>query len=346
MKNYVNQKLKILEKKILIKFKKSIKNELSTKILINYLIYLNLKTEKLLFNKNFNPEKVILEDTNYLYSLIEYIGTFKEYSGNKFKKQNFILEQNHKTLFQKLWTNYSFGEFKKERLGRYHKRIKINKIEDLIRNKKIVDFGCGHGNFLMSMLKYKPKECVGIDYGKHSIDYANKFRKKIYSKQKISFLIRSIYQSKLKNNYFDFALQNGVFHHLSDENKAYREVYRVLKSGGYLWVYTDGGGGIRDFVWDLSQKLLKNIDNNIVQNQIRLIGLTTNKEYHLGDGLSARYRHTDLPSIKTKLKKIGFKYVRQLNGGFKTDFDYPYCKDKYFRKKFGSGDLRLLFKKL
>ena len=72
----------------------------------------------------------------------------------------------------------------------------------------------------------------------------------------------------------------------------------------------------------------------------------TNKRYHLGDGLSASYRHTDLPSIKMKLKKIGFKYIKQLNGAFKTDFDYPYYKDKYFRKKFGSGDLRLLFKKI
>ena len=345
MRKYINGKFKILEKKILIKFKNSTKNELSSKILINYLIYLNLKTEKILLKKNFNPEKIVLKDINYLYSLLNNIANFKEFSSNKSYKQKFILDQSHKILFQKLWTNYTFDEFKKERMGRYIKRIKINKIQGLIKNKRIVDFGCGHGNFLMSMLKYKPKECVGIDYGKDSIDYANKFRKKFYSEKNISFRIRSVYKSKLKNHYFDFAIQNGVFHHLRDENKAYKEIYRVLKPGGHFWVYTDGGGGIRDFVWDLSQKLLKNIDNNIVQNQIRLIGLTNNKKYHLGDGLSARYRHTDLPSIKTKLKKIGFKYVRQLNGGFKTDFDYPYCKDKYFRKKFGSGDLRLLFKK-
>ena len=346
MKNYINKKFIGLEKKILNKFKNSIKSDLSARILINHLIYLNLKTEILLYTKNFNPEKIILKDINYLYSLINNIHNFKEFSSGKFNRQKFILEKNHKTLFQKLWVNYTFDEYKKERLGRYIKRIEINKIQGLIKNKKIVDFGCGHGNFLMSMIKFKPKECVGIDYGKNSIDYANKFRKKFYPDQNISFLIRSVYQSKLKKNYFGFAIQNGVFHHLDYENKAYEEVYRVLKSGGYFWVYTDGGGGVRDFVWDLSQKLLKNIDNNIIQNQIRSIGLTTNKEYHLGDGLSARYRHTDLKGIKAKFKKIGFKYIRQLTGGFKTDIDYPNSKDKYFRKKFGSGDLRLLFQKI
>jgi hypothetical protein len=53
--------------------------------------------------------------------------------------------------------------------------------------------------------------------------------------------------------------------------------------------------------------------------------------------------HTIVNSVGRCLQ---LKYVRQLNGGFKTDFDYPFIKDKYFKKKFGSGDLRLLFKKI
>ena len=68
--------------------------------------------------------------------------------------------------------------------------------------------------------------------------------------------------------------------------------------------------------------------------------------YHVRDGLNALYRHTTLDIMKNKLSKMGFKFVRQLNGGFNTDFDQPFHKDKYFKKKFGSGDLRLLFKKV
>ena len=101
MKNYINKKFIVLEKKILNKFKNSIKSDLSARILINHLIYINLKTEKLLLTKNFNPEKIILKDINYLYSLINNIHNFKEFSNDKFKKQKFILEKNHKTLFQK-----------------------------------------------------------------------------------------------------------------------------------------------------------------------------------------------------------------------------------------------------
>ena len=180
MRSYLNKKLIVLKKKILKKFKNQKKNDLSVKILINYLIYLNLKTEKLLLTKNFNPELEILKEIKYLHSLVEEIDSFKEFSKKNSKIQNFNLEKNHKFLFQKLWTNYTFDEFRKERLGRYIKRIKINKLQILIKNKKIVDFGCGHGNFLMSMAKFKPKECIGIDYGKASIDYANKYKKNFF----------------------------------------------------------------------------------------------------------------------------------------------------------------------
>jgi len=95
----------------------------------------------------------------------------------------------------------------------------------------------------------------------------------------------------------------------------------------------------------MSQKILKYIDKDFIINKIRSLGLTTNKEYHLGDGLNAKYRHTTFSKLKAKLKKIGFFNFKQLNGGMKTDFDKPFFRDKYFSEKFGSGDLRILCQK-
>ena len=95
----------------------------------------------------------------------------------------------------------------------------------------------------------------------------------------------------------------------------------------------------------MSQKILKDIDKDFIVNKIKSLGLTTNKEYHLGDGLNAEYRHTTFCKLKKKLEKIGFFNFKQLNGGMKTDFDKPFYKDKYFSEKFGSGDLRILCQK-
>ena len=325
------------------------KTKLNYSFLINELIYLNLKVENILFDNSSNQKNPIILIKKDLISFLERTENFKKFKN--FDKQiplklnSWIREKTHKDLFQKLWVNYTFEEYKKERLGRYNKRLRINNLKRLIKNKKIVDFGCGHGNFLFSCLYYGANKCDGIDYGFNSIKYAKKISNKLKLNKKVNFYCRSIYKSNLKNNYYDFAIQNGVFHHMDNELKAYKEMYRVLKKGGYCWIYTDGGGGIRDFVWDISQNILKNINKKMIIKSIQSYGLTTNKEYHLGDGLNALYRHTTLDIMKKKLLKIGFKFVRQLNGGFETDFDKPYHKDKYFNEKFGSGDLRLLFKK-
>ena len=100
MKSYIKKEFLNLEKKIIKRFESQKKNELSAKILINYLIYLNLKTEVLVFTKDHNPEVEILNEIKYLYSLVNQISTFKEFASNKVKIQNFILE------FNKVWLQH------------------------------------------------------------------------------------------------------------------------------------------------------------------------------------------------------------------------------------------------
>jgi len=321
------------------------------KNLINELILLNLKIENILFDKNNkkgDPLLLTIELLNNTKRRLEEILPLKHFSNNKKKIsiKKFEREKTHKELFQDLWTNFNFQEYMNERIKRYSKRIKINNLKNLIANKKIIDFGCGHGNFLIACYFYDAKYCFGIDYGKKSILYANKISSTLkLNKNKIKFKVGSVYQTFQKKKFFDFAIQNGVFHHLNNEKKAYLEVHRVLKKDGYFFIYTDGGGGVRDIILDMSQEILKDIDKNYINDTIRSFGLTTNKEYHLGDGLNARYRHTTLSKLKKNLKKIGFYNFRQLNGGMKTDFDKPFYKDKYFSEKFGSGDLRILCQK-
>lgn len=352
MKNKFNSKIYNLKKKIISNTKKLKNNKLLFKFLITHLIFLHLKVEKYLHENNtMKPDLFLKKQLINLNDFIEDLQSFKNFSDkNKINISKFKREESHKELFNKLWTNFNFKEYIEERLGRYIRRIKINDLKRVINGKKIVDFGCGHGNFLISCALFGAKECTGVDYGKDSIKFANNIKKEIIKKEKIktkiNFFKRTVYKTNLKSNYFDFAIQNGVFHHLDNENKAYKEVSRVLKPGGYFWVYTVGGGGLKDFIASLIQELLINIPNSEKINQIRSLGLSTNKEYYLSDSLSAKYRFTTLKDLKIKLKKLKFKYVRQLNGGFKTDFDLPFKNSKFFKKKFGEGDLRILFQKI
>ena len=338
--------LKKIKLKIIKLAKKLPKNSYCNYHLINELILVNLETENLLFKKNYNPTndiyKLLIGLENKL-KIIQSTSIFS--SSSKTKKQPFKLEKSHQELFQKLWVNYTKKQYIKERVGRYLNRIKINKITDKIKNKSVVDFGCGHGNFLIAASLLGAKKCIGIDYGKDSIAYAKRISKHLGLNKKIQFYSRNIYSSKLKSNSFDFAIQNGVFHHMDYPHKAYKEVNRVLKSGGYFWTYTDGGGGLRDLIGDMSQEILKDINIDFKITTIRGAYLNFNKQYHISDNMNAKYQHFPKNAYLNYLKKFGFKNFVQQSGGTKTDFDEIFLKDKYFKIKFGSGDLRFVCQK-
>lgn len=316
--------------------------------LISEIILVNLEIENIIFKKNYNPIKDTIKILENLKYKIELIKKNNIHSNKvKVKKQFFKKEKSHEELFQKLWTNYTLDQYLKDRIDRYRNRIRINNLKKLITDKNIIDFGCGHGNFLIAAALEGSSSGLGIDYGKESINFANKIKNKIKikSKSKLQFKIGSVYKTKVKSNSFDFAIQNGVFHHLDFPTKAYKEMHRVLKKGGYAWIYTDGGGGIRDIIGDMSQKILKDVNIDFKINKIRSTDLSFSKQYHLSDNTNAKYQHYDLKTFIKYLKRLGFYNFVQMNGGTKTDFDKPFLKDKYFDLKFGSGDLRILCQK-
>lgn len=341
------KEIQLLTKRILSASKKNNnKNQLVLTLKIQAIIVLMLQVEKALLKRNIDPTKETMGSLESLLKKIGELNNIEDYGRQITKVKKFEKEKSHQSLFEDLWTNYTFEEYKKERLGRYTKRIKINKLGPLIKNKDVIDFGCGHGQFLTSMLSFGANKCVGIDYGKRSIDYAKDVQKKLgISQSKLKFKVASVYKSGEKSDSYDFAIQNGVFHHLDDELKAYTEVRRVLKKDGYFWVYSVGKGGIKDITAFMCWKLLKDIDKSFVVRTINSLGVSSNKEYYLGDSLNALYNYRSKESLLSILKKTGFHNFKQLNGGYPTDFDEPFTEEKFFKLKYGSGDLRFLCQK-
>lgn len=331
---------------------KSPKTEYIYSMVVSELVFLVLSVEKILINKHEKNiyKKPIIFINNMLLKL-NVLNKSKEYSSNKkIIKRNNNSQKINKDLFQVLWCHYNKKEFIEERLKPYIERMKLNNLEALVKNKKCVDFGCGHGQFLMSLKKLGAKECLGLDFGKNSIRYANKISKLLkFNRKSLKFIYSTVLKTKLRSNEFDFAIQNGVFHHLknlSEEKKAYKEVYRVLKKNGYFFVFTGGSGGLRNIIFDNCQQILKDIDIYFIIKQIRNMPISNNKKYMLSDNLIAKYRNTEWVKIIEMLNKIGFRFIRPLRGHARTDFDKDFLKDKNFKAKFGEGHIRLLCQKI
>tara|TARA_B100001741_G_C16492584_1_gene570442 strand:+ start:53 stop:1096 length:1044 start_codon:yes stop_codon:yes gene_type:complete len=324
------------------------KNEFTLILLINLLLKKNLELEDYVFfsrkKKNFNYLKFLKEIDNQLDNFSHY----KKYGDFvKFKPKKDGKEKIHKKIYNSVWKLYSYEEYKKERIPRYLKRIKINKIDKLIKNKYCIDFGCGHGNFLVACKKYGAKYGYGIDFGKQSINYANQIKKKLgYSNKQLKYEVSTVYKTKCKKNSFDFAIQNGVFHHLKNPLKAFKEVYRVLKPGGFFWSYTSGENkGVYLNYCDLCQEIMSKFDSQFVLSYLKSIGLSQNKVFDIYDIFYAKYERKNFNYYSKMLTKVGFTNFKLLKGGYATDFDANQNNSKDFNYKFGEGELRLLCQK-
>ena len=258
------------------------------------------------------------------------------------------MEDRHRDLFQTLWVNFSADDYR-DRIARYDHRLRINDLAGgFLSGARCIDFGCGHGNFAHALRNAGAAYVLGIDYGEESIRYASSARDRLdVPEAEIEFRHESIYECAEPDDSYDFALQNGVFHHLDDEDAAYRQAHRVLKPGGWMWIYTDGADAVSHDLWDASVRMLSEIPATFVLEVLDFLGVETNKRYHLGDGLNATYRHTSYADLTARLEGYGFGEFRRLTGGFPTDFDHDVLEaDPYGREKFGEGDIRLLARRV
>lgn len=102
----------------------------------------------------------------------------------------------------------------------------INKYVTIHNRTRILDIGCGSGEFL-SLLSTKHK--YGVDINQKSVKRARM--------SGINARVVDIESERLpyQNNYFDLVLCMEVFEHLFDLSLLISEIKRVLKKGGHVY---------------------------------------------------------------------------------------------------------------
>jgi len=111
----------------------------------------------------------------------------------------------------------------------------LNKNNLYIADKKILDVGCGYGNWLrfFTEIRGTSKKLTGIDITPHKISKAKELN------NGIDFIVGDVINLPFPDNCFDIVTQFFVFEHLLEDTalmKAKKEVLRVLKNEGiFIW---------------------------------------------------------------------------------------------------------------
>lgn len=139
--------------------------------------------------------------------------------------------------------------------------------ENFFHGKICLDAGCGSNAYATrSMLKMGAKRVYAFDLDKTILETAPKFLNDFKGKYELS--VGNILEMKYKNNFFDFCHCAGVLHHTANVFKGLKELARVTKIGGILYVSTYGKGGLLREITSFLRKKYQN-DNefkNLIDN--------------------------------------------------------------------------------
>jgi ubiquinone/menaquinone biosynthesis C-methylase UbiE len=158
-------------------------------------------------------------------------------------------------------------------------------LADIRRGETVLDIGSGGGlDVFLASKKVGPEgKVIGLDMTEQMVEKARKNARK-GSYNNVEFKLGEAEDIPVKDNLIDLVMSNCVINLVPNKEKAYREIYRILKRGG------------RFVISDLVTE--KELDESIRNNPEKLVacvgGALTEKGYI---GL---------------IKKVGFKNVKIL----------------------------------
>ncbi len=225
------------------------------------LITLSNKTrdKKIKVLKDIKSKIIFLEKyitPNKYYSSLRY-NDFDRKNKNKQKKINYI-----KTISGKIKTPIIEDDYRR-----------VNQFKKILKNKEILDFGCGWGGFLRNLKNYKSLN--GIELRSECLNYISNNIKKINISNNINFFKQK----------FDIITMFHVLEHIPYQVKTLKNIKKRLKKGGKVIIEVPHA---EDFL--------------ILQDELDEFKNFTFWSEHL-------ILHT-YKSLKTILSKAGFKNIR------------------------------------
>lgn len=106
------------------------------------------------------------------------------------------------------------------------------------QNFKILDIGCSGGALLKVLIDKGYTDVWGVDISHRSIERAQSLGIK-------NVVVRDAVETGFSNESFDIVIASDTLEHIKKEKEALREWYRILRSGGQLFVFVPA----HQFLW-------------------------------------------------------------------------------------------------
>ena len=114
---------------------------------------------------------------------------------------------------------------------------------ELTPDAKVLDCGCGGGANIKRLLKKCPQGVVkGIDYSPVSVEKSKRVNEAAVTKGRCDVLRASVTELPFESEQFDAVTAFETVYFWPDLPQCFREVWRVLKSGGTFLICNESNG--------------------------------------------------------------------------------------------------------
>jgi ubiquinone/menaquinone biosynthesis C-methylase UbiE len=127
-----------------------------------------------------------------------------------------------------------------------HRRINPEALKCLVstgeisRKSRVLEVGCGTGNYIVAFEEATGCECWGIDLSKQMLSVAAR------RSEKVNFRLGSAERLDSPADSFDLVYSVSVIHYIRNRLAHFQEAYRTLKTGGKLCTITGSEWIIRN----------------------------------------------------------------------------------------------------
>ena len=114
----------------------------------------------------------------------------------------------------------------RKRLALMHKHMDL-------RHKRMLDCGCGTGQFVLALLD-DGVNIYGIEFEEPKVEQF----KRDNPDEAHRVTVGDVQNLAFEDNSFDAVLSNEVLEHVPDDARGLREIFRILRPGGHLFVFS------------------------------------------------------------------------------------------------------------
>ena len=157
--------------------------------------------------------------------------------GHEIKENSSLRQFNrHDSLFYG-WGSHIYDVLM-VRLGRGLYQRVIGDIAPVLSEGKVLDAGTGPGTLAREIARRQPRlQVYGIDLSEDMIRLARAHAKREQLEKRVHFDTGNVAQLPYPDHSFDLVVSTISMHHWHKLEQPLRDLYRVLRPGGRLWIY-------------------------------------------------------------------------------------------------------------